>query len=366
MYQVIKKLENGSRYFNYDENYFYYFNSEALKILDKETFSIVWSEDFKDVEWIEITTKYIVISGRKDQKNKYYFFDKISKEEIRKNFPYQILGFLGCIEDKLLFEAYTGNSFSKRIIGAWDYQNENILWEKESSVYYTIEKGKMLGSPLSSTSIQEILPQDGSLKWDIIGDVLEGRIMPKILKVSDEILIAVFDGIIIRMININTKEILNEWREIPKEYEWLSSKYSEIPGIERAEYIYGNNKISLMHQYFYSEINLNLNEIKCYDLTEEFNEKEIRTVNSGAFSYSGNHIFFFSDFYKEIEDGKYEHIYKMVALNHKTRKLDWTYDMNFPDGVRFQQTEPIVDGDYIYVLDSQKQLYIFRKNEMEK
>lgn len=364
MYTLLNKIRNCNTKFKFDDSQIYLLIDDTLNIVNKEDFTIQFEVNLKTPGSIYLTLNDIIIKNRRDEENPYYFIDKLSGKILNKKLPYSNVGIAGVIDDSILYKAFPNNSLSKKLVGLWN--NGSTLWEIESEAQtvHFVKQDKIYQASADTNSLGELQEKDGSFEWIFPNVKGYERKKTKVLHISESQLIGIYNSNKIRVISFSERRIVKEWSEIPTYVKLKKlSQNGLIPGIESCKYLDDEKKICGLHSDCLWELDLKTDNIVFYDLSKELEDNEIRTSVSGEFSISEEHLIFYSKSYKEKEQGGIKNINKIVALNRKSKKIDWVYNLEGLDNLIFKWGAPIVDGDLLYVLDSQKNLYIFKKDK---
>lgn len=348
MYQLIKTFENSTRYFHFDKNFFASFINGYFSIYEKKSFSVLWQKKFESVEQILSTKKEFVISAKKGNQYQYFYFDKLSGKKIDKNLPYETVGISGISNDLILYEGYPNKNLSSRVIGLID-DNGKKIWEKESDLHCYFFEGRIIGAKLSSSDNNILSLKDGSVLWNIPGIENQTQ-MPHILGFINDFIFIKFNTNILRKINYKTQEIIQEWNAFPSEIYTTKNKSF----LKKEQKVFGIIKNQCW------ELDLISNKIETFSLSNNDEKNTTRSTTASHFDYNQGFIYLHSHLIKpKIKGFGFEHIYKIECINYKIKKVVWSY--SFPN-IQYQLTSSIVDGDLLYDLDRNMNLYIFKKN----
>ena len=257
--------------------------------------------------------------------------------------------------------------------GIFDIKNKKALWFKEWDKYKIsfseIHAGKLFG-PQRAIELKRYDVESGALRWTHDFSELakfEKRGRPqlghvhRILGIIDnQVFIALTNNYIVAL-SVDKGELVHQWRELPNGVTWSDDNWNFIPKPELSTLLKEERKIIGMISKYFWEIDLQTNELSFYNLSNYFDSIRVDAVRGGQVTCLGDHAFFSSIFYSEDASRKLVKDYKIGAFNIKTKKVDWLYTFDFPEGVSLKSPAPVIGGNHLYVLDTTGTLHIFER-----
>ena len=177
---------------------------------------------------------------------------------------------------------------------------------------------------------------------------------------KNELLIAITNNTVLA-IDIETGELISNWRELPEGKYWHKKDWNFLCAPEQSVLIENEGKIVGLCIFFYWEIDLSTGEIEFLDLTDYFKKEKVESIQTEKITVVGDYIFFYSRNIRESYDGA--DIKKVVAFNRRTKKIEWSHQFDFAYGTFFRGGAPTVKGERLFVLNTEGELFIFEKEE---
>lgn len=172
---------------------------------------------------------------------------------------------------------------------------------------------------------------------------------------NDKVFVAIY-YIAVFEIDSNTGSVTRIWSELPEDQTWYINDWpaKTLAATNQAFLDEGQGIIACLYSFGYWEIDLISGDLNHFELRDYFLSEKLEPIDGGGLSFCGDHIFFSSCYTIN------EVIFAVAAFNRRTKKIDWKHI--FTESVGTGIDQPVLNGDWLYVLDHKGTLHVFEKN----